>query len=232
MLMLSIKKVTWLLLFFLFARTGFGQEISQVSFSMGTTLSYISLLTDREVQIRISDDGTIMQWGIEVQSMRNGNYYAPALQPYLGRIEYYGPEADSLLRGKPRSIGSAIINYFPKTDNELKRGKIQSIGRLFFEYYDAFENKTLRGKIRSIGGTNLTYYSSFDDQLLVGKLKSIGGTTIQYYGSFDDKLIRGKIKSIGPMQYNWYTSLETQYGGGLKSGSFRQSIGGVTYILQ
>ena len=70
------------------------QELAQVSFSNGTSFNYFSLLTDREVLIRISPEGKILEWGIEVQSMYSGNYYARNLQPYMGRIEYYGSEAD------------------------------------------------------------------------------------------------------------------------------------------
>jgi hypothetical protein len=227
-----VKKI---LIFFFALQCGarvFSQDIAQVHLSGGTTLTSISILTDYNVLIRISEDGKVLEWGTEEQSMRNNNYYAPRLQPYPGRIDYYGTEADSINRGKVKSIGSSAITYFNNTETDVKRGKIRSIGRLYLDYFDAYDNKAVKGKIRSIGGASFQYYTSFDDQALVGKLKSVGSTMINYYTSFDDKLIRGKVKSIGPISYVWYTSLETQYGGGLKTGPFRASVGGVIYIIQ
>lgn len=206
------------------------QEISQVNFAGGNKMSFIALLTDYNVQIRISEMGSAMEWGIEEQSTRNSNVVT--LRPYLGRIDYYGNESDSITRGKIRSIGSAVITYYGNTETELKKGKIRTIGRLLLDYFDGYDNKELRGKLRSIGGTNLDYYSSFDDVMLMGKLKTVGSTRITYYTSFDDKQIQGKLKTIGSLQYYWYTSLETRYGGGLKAGPYRQSIGGIVYVLQ
>jgi hypothetical protein len=77
----------------------------------------------------------------------------------------------------------------------------------------------------------IEYYGSIEEELLRGKLKSVSNTAVTYYTSFDDKFIRGKIKSIGPASYTWYTSLDIGGGGALKSGSIRQNIGGITYIL-
>jgi hypothetical protein len=217
---------------FLSALPGFSQALDQVAFSGGKEFAYFSILTDREVQIRLSIDGTIMSWGIEMQSTRNNQYFSPTLQPYIGRVDYYGPESDSVFRGKPRSIGSSLITYYGAFEKEDKRGKLRSIGSLFFDYYDVYDNKNLKGKLRYIGSTNIQYYTGFEDPDLTGKLRTVGNTVIAYYNVFDDRLIRGKIKSIGPLVYKWYTSLEVQYGGGLKSGLVRQNIGGVTYILQ
>lgn len=228
-----MKKCILLPALFLAFLSSKAQELSQVAFSGGTTLNYLSLLTDGDVQIRISTDGSIREWGTEVSSYRNNNYYSPKLQPYPGRVEYYGPEADSIARGRVKSIGSAYIMYYGAYEAPYKVGKIRSIGSLQFDYYSNFDNKALQGKIKFIGGLMLDYYSSFENEALVGKLKSVGSTTISYYSSFDDRLIRGKIKSIGSYPYEWYTSVDkVGYGGGLKSGLFRQNIGNVTYILQ
>lgn len=211
----------------------FSQQLSQVSFSGGSTLAYLSLLTDREVLIRISDDGEVKEWGVEVQSMRSNDYYAPRLQPYPGRVEYYGTESDSVSRGKVKSIGSSVITYFGAFETAEKVGKIRSVGSLFFDYFSHYDNKVLRGKIRNIGSLWLDYYSTFDNEALQGKLKMVGSTLITYFTSFDDKFIRGKIKSIGPVNYSWYTSLDRAgYGGSLKSGPWRQNTGGVIYIVQ
>lgn len=223
------------LVFFLFyfPVTVDAQELGQVNMAGGSDLSNFSLLTDRDVLIRISPDGKILEWGTEVQSFRSNNFYARGLQPYPGRVEYYGPEADSISRGKVKSIGSSVITYFEGYETKEKIGKIRSVGRLFFDYYGPFDHKMLQGRIKLIGTTLIDYYSVFDDQSVQGKLKSIGSIVITYYTSFDDKLIRGKVKSIGGISYSWYTSLDRQgLGGYLKSGPFRQNIGGVVYIVQ
>lgn len=227
-----IRRYFFISIFSLTAIFGYGQEIAQIQFNGGATLGAISLLTDGNVLIRVNEEGKIMEWGTEVQSFRNNNYYAPRLQPYPGRIEYYGNEADSINQGKVKTIASAYITYYPASETEFKRGKIRSIGRSFFDYFDGYENKLLRGRLKMIGGTNFQYYSNFDDQAIAGKVRAVGNTPILYYTSFDDKLIRGKIKSIGAVQYTWYTSMETQYGGGIKTGPFRASIGGILYIVQ
>lgn len=219
-------------LFLHFATAAFSQQLSQVGFSGGSKLSHLSLLTDREVLIRLSDEGKIIEWGIEEQSLRMRDYYAPRLQTYAGRVEYYGAEADSVSKGRLKSIGSSFITYFGTWETPDKVGKIRSIGYLQIDYYSQYDNKILQGKIKSIGSLSLEYYSSFDNESLRGKLKAVGGTQITYHTSFDDKLIRGKIKSIGPVIYTWYTSIERgNYGGGLKSGPLRQNTGGVVYIL-
>ncbi len=221
-------------MFFLhLAAAAFAQQLSQVSFSGGSKLSHLSLLTDREVLIRLSDDGRITEWGIEEQSLRMRDYYAPRLQPYAGRVEYYGTEADSVSRGRLKSIGSSVITYFGAWETPDKIGKIRSVGYLQFDYFSLYDNKALQGKIKSIGNISLDYYSSFDNESLQGKLKAVVSTQISYYSSFDDRLIRGKVKSIGPVNYTWYTSIERgNYGGGLKSGPWRQNTGGVLYVLQ
>jgi len=208
------------------------QQLAQVSFSGGNQLTHFALLTDREVLIRLSPEGRLLEWGIEMQSMRSPNYYAPRLQPYLGRVEYYGNEADSVSRGKIKSIGSSVFTYFGAWETPDRVGKIRSIGSLQLEYFNHYDNRALQGKLKSIGNLWINYYSTFDNEAYQGKLKSVGSTQISYYSSFDDKFIRGKIKSIGGVQYTWYTSLDRAgYGGSLKNGPMRQNTGGVVYVV-
>src|SRR5213075_3158673 len=89
---------------FLVIETGtYSQQLSQVSFSNAATLSFISFLADQDVLIRISEEGKLLEWGIEPVSQRF-NYFLPKLQPYMGRVDYYGPESDSTSRGKIKSI--------------------------------------------------------------------------------------------------------------------------------
>lgn len=207
------------------------QQLAQVTFSSGADLSYFSFMTDQNVLIRVSPDGKLLEWGIEVMSNRYV-YYAPKLQPYMGRIEYYGSESDSVFRGKVKSIGTCSLTYYGSYEQDDKPGKLKSIGRILFDYYSSFEEKTLKGKIKFAGSQMLSYYSPYDDEAYRSKIKSIGSTPISYYSSFDDKLIRGKIKSISGISYSWYSSYErSDLRGALKTGSYRQNIGSVTYII-
>ncbi|MDZ4795999.1 MAG: hypothetical protein SGI83_17090 [Bacteroidota bacterium] len=228
-----MKKLFSLIPFWLLSLSVYSQQLSQVSFGGGSSLSSLGFMTDQNVLIRISEEGKVMEWGIELQSERNANYYAPNLQPFMGRIDYYGPEADSVVRGKVKTIGTCLLTYYDQYETDNKIGKLKSVGTFSLDYYTNYDNVTQKGKLRNIGSLALDYYSSFENEGSKGKLKTIGSSAITYYSSFDDKMIRGKIKSIGPVSYQWYTSLDRiGYGGGLKTGSFRQNISGITYIIQ
>ena len=209
------------------------QQLAQVNFSGASHFSYFSFVTDRNILIRISDDGRILEFGTEEQSLRNSNYYSPNLQPYPGRVAFYGPESDSAARGKVKSIGSAEISYYGTGSMPFKMGKIRSVGSQQFDYFADFDNKALQGKVKSMGMISIDYYSSYENEAYKGKLKLVGNSAITYYSSFDDKFIRGKIKSIGGFNFSWYTSFDIPgYGGGLKSGLMRQTVNSVMYVLQ
>jgi hypothetical protein len=220
--------------FLLFATCIYSQQLSQVTFSGGANLSYFSFHTDQDVLIRITEDGKAVEWGIEVQSLRSNSYYhyyAPKLQPYLGRVEYYPPESDSAFRGKLKSVGTCILTYYGSYERDTKVGKIRSVGPLILDYYSIYDYTNLKGRLKAIGNLALEYYSPNEDEAFRDKLKSIGNTHITYYSSYEDKLIKGKIKSIGSVTYLWYSSFDL-WKGGLKSGLYRRNIGGVNYILQ
>jgi hypothetical protein len=227
-----MRKLITAFSFLLIAACASSQQLRQVNFSGGATLSALGFLTDQDVLIRISDEGKVLEWGTEARAIQ-GDYYAPRLQPFMGRVDYYGTEADSSSMGKIKSIGTCMITYYGGFETETRKGKIRTIGNLMFDYYSHYDNVALRGKIRSAGNHLLEYHSSFENEAIKGKLKSVGNTAITYYSTFDDKLIRGKVKSIGAFAYKWYTSLDQRgYGGALKSGSYRQQVNGITYILQ
>lgn len=226
-----MKKNLSLISLLLLSFCTYSQQLSQVTFSGGANLTSMAFLADGEILIRISEAGKILEWGTEVQSLRSNNYYAPRLQPYSGRIEYYSQETDSVNRGKVKSIGPCSLTYYGQYETADKVGKLKSVGTISLDYYSNYDNITLKGKLKFVGNLMLEYYSSFDDEAFKGKLKAIGSTVITYYSYFDDKLIRGKIKSIGGVSYKWYTSTDGIGYGGLKSGSQRQNISGVTYIL-
>ncbi|MCX6316198.1 MAG: hypothetical protein NTW29_02830 [Bacteroidetes bacterium] len=227
-----MKKIAVLIAGVLLAGTIYAQQLAQVTLAGGENLSYYSLLVDQNILIRITPDGKIMEWGNEVMANRS-NYFAPKLQPYMGRVDYYGNEADSLSRGKVRSIGTCTFFYYTASEDKFKAGKIRMAGSLNFDYYSDYDNVALKGKIKNIGSLVLNYYNSFDEESLRGKLKTVGSTNITYFTPFDDKMIRGLVKTIGSYSFNWYNSLDIRGARGiLKSGDYRQSIGGVWYILR
>ena len=210
----------------------FSQKLSQVTISGGSNFSYFSFLTDQGILMRVTDEGKLLEWGTELLSER-GNYYDPKLQPYLGRIEYYGQEADSAFKGKIRSIGTCTFTYYSHLDENTKVGKLKSIGTLLLDYYSSFDNAAYKGKLRFIGSSVLEYYSSVDDEAYRGKLKTIANNSITWYSTFDDKLLKGKLKRVGSVPFEWYSSFDkTELRGALKSGLYRQTIGGITYILR
>lgn len=208
------------------------QQLSQVTFTGASSLAYFTVKTTQDVLLRISQDGRLQEWGTEEQSQRYPGFYNPKLLPYAGRVEYYGPEADSASRGKVKNIGICTFTWYAYTEDKHRAGKLKTIGSLTLDYYNDFSNAMQSGKLKSIGNNTIDFYTSFDNESFRGKLKTAGPTTISYYSSSDDKLIKGKIKSIGSFNYTWYTSFDrSEYRGSLKSGNIRQLVNGVTYIL-
>jgi hypothetical protein len=217
--------------FLLWATCASGQRLSQVSFSNGSNLSFVSVLTDQGVQIRISEDGKVLEWGTEVMSDRS-NYYAPKLQPFLARTEYFDAGSDPLFSGKVKSIGATFITYYGSSETVHKKGKLKSIGSLQFDYFSDFDDKSMQGKIKLVGTNNLEFYRAYENESFRGKLKSIGNMPITYYSTFDDKYNAGKIKSIASVPYQWYSNFDGYAKGGLKSNNYRQLIGSITFILR
>src|SRR5258706_9532698 len=142
-----MNRVTLLLSFLFFAGSTYSQELNRVTFSGGTTLSSFSYRTDQDIIIRISDDGRVLEWGIDPGPGRY--YYDPRkLQPYLGRVEYFGQEYDSVSRGKVKSIGTCTFTYYDKYETATKMGKLKTIGRVAVDYYDNYEDAAFKGKLR------------------------------------------------------------------------------------
>ena len=207
------------------------QSLYYVIFSGGAELSSISFITDQQVVIKMTINGNLIEWGNDLEP---GRFYSQPgkLQPYMGRVEYYENQFDSILNGKVKSIGTTNITYYGSTEQELLVGKVRSIGRVPLDYYNNFQNESLQGKLKTAGSKTFDYYTSFENEALRGKIKMIGSSPITYYSTFDDKAIRGKIKSIGSFSYTWYTSLDRQgYAGAMKTGLQRPVIEGTTFIL-
>jgi hypothetical protein len=215
----------------LFSLCSSSQELTHISYTGGAAFSSFAFTTDQQIIIKISDDGKVLEWGNQLEPGRYFN--APGkLQPYMGRVDYYGAEADSVSKGKVKSIGTCMLTYYGPFETVEKVGKLQSIGRISLDYYNNFENAAFKGKLKSAGYTQFSYYASFENEAFSGKLKMVANTPIVYYSTFDDKLLRGKVKSIGSFNYAWYSSFDRSgFQGGLKSGSMAQNVNGVTYLL-
>jgi hypothetical protein len=203
--------------------------LTHITFSGGATLSAFSFITDQDIIIRISDDGKVLEWGVDPGP---GRYYNDPrrLQPYLGRVEYFGQEYDSVFRGKVKSIGTCTFTYYDKYESAIKAGKLRTIGRVAVDYYDNYEDEAFKGKLKFAGNDSFGYYPGFENEAFRGKLKSVNNTPLTYYSTFDDKAIKGKIKSIGSIVYSWYASYD-RYQGGLKSGAIAPNINGITYYI-
>ena len=221
------RSLTFSLLFFIYI-TGYSQTLKFVNFSGGAEFSSLSFITNQKIIIKISQDGKVLEWGNE---MEPGRYYTEPgkLQPYMGRVEYYEKQFDSIFNGKVKNIGITSITYYGSLENAALVGKVRSIGNVFFNYYLDQENELVRGKLKTAGQQDFTYYYSYENDAYKGKMKSIGRNQITYYSTFDDKSIRGKLKSIGSATFSWYTSFDRY--SGLKSGRQFQMIEGVTYII-
>ena len=223
-----MKRSLILLAAFLVYITGYSQTLKFVNFSGGAEFSSLSYITNQKIIIKVSQDGKVLEWGNE---MEPGRFYTEPgkLQPYMGRVEYYAKQFDSILNGKVKNIGITSITYYGSTENAALIGKVKSIGNVFFNYYLDLENESVRGKLKTAGLQDFTYFYSYENEAYRGKMKSIGRNQITYYSTFDDKSIRGKLKSIGPATFSWYTSLDRY--SGIKSGRQYQMIEGVTYII-
>jgi hypothetical protein len=213
-----------------FSAFSYAQKLAQASFLDSRNLSFFTLQDDQGVLIRLSIDGKLLEWGSEIMADR-GYYYAPKLQPYMGRVEYYGNDVDSAFRGKVKSIGISSITYFSSNDETMKKGKVKMVGMLNFDYYSGYDEKSLQGKLKFIGGLLLDYYRSYENEAYRGKLKSIGSTAITYYSIFEDRYNVGKLKTVGSVMYNWYSEYDRAKGA-FKGTNYRQNIGGINFILR
>ena len=226
-----MKKYVLLLAFSFFALVGFSQSLSHVTLSGATALKSFSFTTDQQAIIRISPDGAMLEWGVGMELGQVG-YYQGRLLPFMGRVDYYGPEADEAFRGKVRTIGNCIITYYASFQPAAQKGKIKSIGSVLLDYYMDYDNEAYKGKLKTAGNLTISYYASFDNEAYRGKLKAVGNTSLSYYSVFDDKFNTGKIKSIGSFAYTWYNNFDRkELQGALKSGSTMQRINGVTYNI-
>ena len=106
---------------------GHAQTLKYVSFSGGAELSSLSYITDQKIVIKISQDGNVLEWGNELEP---GRFYSQPgrLQQYMGRVEYYEKQFDSILNGKLKNIGITSITYYGSYENKALVGKVKTIG--------------------------------------------------------------------------------------------------------
>lgn len=226
------KRFLLVALLFSFCKS-YSQQLSQVTFSQAADFSWFALSTNQNILIRLSVDGKILEYGNEEASLYNSNYFAPKLLPFSGSVTYYQQDADSMLNGKIKNIGSCFFTYYGSKDYPERVGKIKSAGNLSFDYYRNYEDVLNGGKLKNIGFNTVSYFSSFENDAYKGKLKSVGNTLIAYYSSFDNPQLKGKLKNIGAFRFDWAsTSNGREFVYYLKSGNQRQLINGIVYIFQ
>jgi len=209
---------------------GYSQNISKITITGNGTIDVISIGLDENVQVYITKDGNISNWGFDKFIGYQENYDG-VLEPYMGRVEYYTPDDDEALRGKVKYIGRTLITYYRSYEREELKGKIKSIGSFIVNYYFSYDDRAFAGNIKAIGQLMITWYASYENEALRGKLKTVGPTSITYYGSFEDKAYRGKIKSVGRFPITYYSSFE-QYSGSVKNGAQVLNVNGIKFFVR
>ena len=228
-----MKKILLMLVAGFFLSPAFAQSIYKITITNSGQVEAIAFEVEPSIIFNISPEGNIVNWGYDVYKDRGGENYTGQYQPYVGRVEYYGPNDDEAIRGKIKSIGRTQITWYMSYENDAFIGKIKSIGSSAIMYYDPFEDAAYKGKIKSIGGNSFTWYASYSNEGYRGKLKSAGSTQFTFYASTDDKAYKGKIKSIDGNSYTYYSSFDRQeYRGQMKTGSQYVMSGGIKYFVR
>lgn len=227
-----MKKIGLVFIIAVCMLTSHAQTISKITIGNGGAFEKISFALDEYVIVNVSRDGNILDFGTDhyLGQMEN---YQDRLDPFGGRVEYYGPNDNESFRGKIKSIGRTYFTYYASYDYEAVRGKLKSIGNLNLDYYLAYENEAYRGSIKNVGQSPVTWYGSSDNEGLRGKLRSFGNTQLNYYAAFEDKAYRGKVKSIDRFTYTYYSSLDRiEYRGAMKTGTMIVFANAVKYYVK
>lgn len=229
----SMKKLLFTLSATFFLTQAIAQSVYRITITGSGQTESIAFEVEPNIIVNISPEGNIGTWGYDVFKDRGGENFTGQLQPYVGRVEYYGPNDDEAIRGKIKSIGRTTITWFMSYENDAFIGKIKSVGTSVFTYYDAYEDASLKGKIKSIGGNSVRWYASYNNEGLRGKLQSFGSTQLTYYNASDDKAFKGKIKSIDGNNFTYYSSFDrVEFRGQMKTGSQVYMTGGIKYFVR
>lgn len=227
-----MKKIILLIIITMQLDLASGQNISKITLGETGYLTAITFNLDEGVILNLSQDGNIIEWGVDIYR-GIGENYRNILEAYTGRTEYYKENDNEAFMGKLKFIGRTLISYYPSYEDEILRGKVKSIGLVKFDYYPKYENEAFKGKLKSAGIVPFYFFPSFGNDPNTGKLKGVGNTALSYYGPFDDKAYQGKIKSIGPVSYIYYGSSEIKGSRGmLKSGSHIQAVNGIKFYIR
>ena len=194
------------------------QKLTTISLASDGSLKHFLFQLPEDVVVQIGRDGQLQSWGVDVLLPYNDPFRS-RLEPYTGRVAYYGPNVDSAFRGKIRSIGQVVFTWYASYEYESLKGKLKSIGNLPIDYYLDYENEAYRGAVKMIGPDRVMWYASFDNEALRGKLSMYASIPLTYYSSFDDPLIKGKVKAIGRNSFTYYGTYDrSEYRGGYKTG--------------
>lgn len=207
-----------------------GQSVSKISITGNGQLFAFVIGLDENVQVYVTKDGHISNWGFDRYIGYQENY-SEQLEPYVGRVEHYSQNDDQDLRGKIKYIGRTLVTWYPSYESEELRGKLKSIGPINFEYYRVYDDEAFSGNIKTLGRESVNWYASYENSDLRGKLKNVGPTMISYYGSFEDKAFRGKVKSIDRFTITYYSSFEL-YAGSIKTGTNILNANGIKYYVR
>ncbi len=225
-----MKKIFFVLAATFLLQFANAQHISRVTITGSGQVDVIAIGLEERVQLYLSKDGQISKWGFDRFIGYQENYNSE-LDPYVGRVDHYGPNDDEALRGKVKYIGKTLITYYASYENDALKGKLKAIGSLNLDYYLPYEDAAYRGSLKTIGRQPITWYASYESKDLRGKLKNIGSALLTYYGSFEDKAFVGKIKSIDRNSFTYYSSFE-QYSGSMKTGSTITTANGIKFYLR
>ena len=113
---------------------GYGQTISKITITNDGTLDMFSFGLDDNVQVYVTRDGHISNWGFDKYIGYQENYLG-LLEPYMGRTEYYTENDDEAMRGKVKYIGRILLTYYPSYEKDELKGKLKSIGSFILNYY-------------------------------------------------------------------------------------------------
>jgi len=228
-----MKKILVAIAFLLCSIAGISQKVNKITLADNGSSSIITFALDENVVVSISQNGNLVEWGVDRYAGRLDNIQRK-LDEYTGRVEYYTENDNEAFRGKIKYIGKTLITYYASFDNQFFAGRIKAVGSQNIEYYNNFDETASQGKIKQIGQMPFSYYSSFDNEAYKGKIKSAGSVAITYYSAIEDKGFAGKIKSIGGNNFVYYSSQEAQVGlrGMLRTGRQVQIINGVTFWVK
>ena len=102
----------------------FAQSIYKITITNTGQVEAIAFEVEPSIILNISPEGNIVNWGYDVFKDRGGENYTGQYQPYVGRVEYYGPNDDEAIRGKIKSIGRTQITWYMSYENDAFIGKI------------------------------------------------------------------------------------------------------------